>query len=240
MTHFCWVYKHSRDKKADELRLSIRSVLESFPNARITIAGDCPEWYNGHHIPTEFVLKPQYAEYHDTLNKLRAILDSPDVEEEFVWMMDDIYFVRPVTLDDLKVPRIDFNMVLPDTGWRRLKLRTQEYLVSHGYSSDDYATHLPHVVTKTNLRKMFEVIPFEQSMFLWEICYGNLFRSNPVNYEPFFFRILQKYRMEYFESLPEEIKVINNSTTGWTVNLLNWLYRKFPMRSKVEKPHEQR
>jgi hypothetical protein len=69
----------------EELRYSIRSVLYSFPDARIYVVGGKPKWYSGNYI----FVDQKHHKYANAINNLQAICDSNDILEEFLLMNDD-------------------------------------------------------------------------------------------------------------------------------------------------------
>ena len=99
---FVWVYWNTGAKN-DELRWSIRSVLKNYQgDAKIMVVGCKPDWYTGPHIPVKRVRKGRNRAFRDSLNKLIIAAASKEVDDQFVWMMDDIYFNRPVDDETLK------------------------------------------------------------------------------------------------------------------------------------------
>jgi len=95
---FVWPYWHG-GANGDEIRWSVRSVEKHFiGEAKITIIGDRPPWYHGHHIPKRRVppATPNRC-YRDMLSKVWMMATHAEIDDEFVWMMDDIYLIKQCT-----------------------------------------------------------------------------------------------------------------------------------------------
>lgn len=78
----------------EELRFALRSWCLNLPHAAVWLVGYRPHWVDGvGHIPTDQAgLSPWEA----TSVAMRAACEHPDIPEEFVWLDDDVFAVRPV------------------------------------------------------------------------------------------------------------------------------------------------
>ena len=186
---FVWPYWHA-GASGDELRWSIRSVEQHFEGqAKITVVGDRPPWWHGHVIPRPRIGPAPNRGFRDMLSKMWTIATHAEIDPEFVWMMDDIYFTKPVALDELQQPRAYGWREDASNSWQRRKSNTMRVLRDAGATNYDYATHLPHWAEKTKLRDLFDRFDLANNTLLWEVLYGNLHRSRPIRPEPFFCRI---------------------------------------------------
>lgn len=86
-----------RDGENEELRYSIRSVLSSFPEAKIWVVGGKPSWYIGNYIE----VKQSQSKYGNVLNNLKSICNSELIEESFVFMNDDFFIVNKIDTIDI-------------------------------------------------------------------------------------------------------------------------------------------
>jgi hypothetical protein len=243
-THFCWIY-HSENlssKGTEELRYSMRSIETFLKDTEVsfTLIGSIPVWYAGHHIPIERYTGHNPLRYFDTLKKLKRLVADPYVPENFFWMMDDVYLIKPTTVEELQIPRHDPNEYEINTEWRAIKKKTQEHLRSAGVPCLDYATHLPHFVNKTNLRHLFSIYPMTTPMdlYLWEILYGSLFYENPQPYFPYFKRVLRKLTPDELREHLKDAVVTNNNVPGWGLSLRAYLNDLLPAPSYVETTNE--
>jgi len=104
-TQFVWPYWHS-GASGDELRWSVRSVERFFDGpVKTTIVGDRPPWYRGHVIDQPRIGPCANRGFRDMLSKMKTMSQHPEIDSEFVWMMDDVYLIKETTWDDLDTPR---------------------------------------------------------------------------------------------------------------------------------------
>ena len=188
---FVWPYFEGA-AEGDELRWSIRSVETFFDGAaKITLIGDKPAWYTGHVIRKNRVppSKPHQC-FRDMLSKVWYMATHAEVDSQCVWMMDDIYFVRPFDLMDLQTPRAEPFRPSDINKWQAIKQRTMAALTERGLPNHDYATHAPHVAAKDKLRAIFDEFNLheDRNVLTWEILYGNKYRDTPQRVSPWFVR----------------------------------------------------
>ncbi len=235
VTQFVWPY-WAGGAQGDELRWSIRSVEAFFQGrAKITIIGDRPEWYHGHVIGKRRVPKSKTNRaFRDMLGKVFYIASHAEIDAECVWMMDDIYFLKPFSLEDLRTPRAE--PWRPSTGnsWQRRKTFTMETLYNRGLTQHDYATHMPHWLEKSKLRAMFDDFNLHENTMLWEVIYGNLYRENPQRTRPFFARFQHKASKETFQRLTAVPTVMNHTESAWCDGLREFLAELLPTPASVE------
>ncbi len=196
-TQFVWPYWHG-GANGDEIRWSVRSVETFFTGKpTCTIVGDRPPWYTGHVIDCpriessgdQTTYRPALR---DMLNKMRIIAASPQIASEFVWMMDDVYFIKPFSTDDLRQPRAVFWKERSDNGWQKVKTTTMRRLAEVGLPQLDYATHLPHEVERSKLTAILHSRDTNRTDMLWENLYGNTYHTDPQAVEPFLRRLQHK------------------------------------------------
>jgi hypothetical protein len=156
------------------------------------------------------------------------------VADQFVWMMDDIYFVRPVSLADLsrhyRGGRIPARFKSHSRGWPGLKADTFRVIKSHGLPLVDYCTHLPHVIDKRLWLRMWHKYGLANRVLQWELLYGaEYFRAHhPVR--------LIRTRVRKTGAVFDDAGAIgNNSNNGWSERLRDELSRRFPARSPYER-----
>lgn len=169
--------------KGEELRYSIRSIARFFQGrSRVWVVGDRPEWYSGSFVHAPHVGARQRNARLDRAAKLWRIVKVRDIPEEFIWMMDDIYFVGPVTMEELRRFRSDGQATAKDLGrkrtggpWQQQKRRTWQALQERGRPLHDYAAHMPVSYTKTHLRLLFRIYNLERFGYVDDLLYGNEF-----------------------------------------------------------------
>lgn len=232
---FVWPYWHA-GANGDEIRWSVRSVETMFQGtAKITIVGDCPPWYYGHHIPKKRVsARTPNRAFRDMLSKVWVMASHAEIDDVFVWMMDDVYFIKPVTIEDIATPRADRWMRSQGNSWQRRKFNTMTLLESLEKPTHDYATHLPHYVEKQLLRQMYDEHNLHKNTLLWEVLYGNLFRENPMSSRPFFARFNKQMPREQYEQRCHVASVMNHTASAWCAGIRDMLENLFPEPSKTE------
>jgi len=232
---FVWPYWEG-GAMGDELRFSMRSVDKFFDgNATMLVIGDKPSWYTGPHIGKKRVnnRKP-WQSFRDTLSKLYFMATKPEVNSEFVWMMDDVYFLKPFTLEDVQQPRAYRWTGGDKNGWQKLKNATMERLQSEGHTTHDFATHLPHYVEKQKLAEMYEKYDLHNNTHLWEVLYGNLHRNTPIRTRPFFCRVQKSRNIETLRNLTRKATVLNHTSGVWGPEMREFLLELLPDSSPVE------
>ena len=247
---FVWVYWH-RGAQEDELRWSIRSVLKNYQgDATIMVVGDKPPWYTGPHIPIKRIRGAFQRAFRDSLNKLTEAVKRPEIESQFVWMMDDIYLVQGVSEQDIKTRY--FQSVLgdsfisrsidPSRQWQSIKQNTCKALKREGFQLRDYATHLPQFIEKSKFQKIvnrFSVRPSNPSLVLWEMIYGNVYPaiSKPVGNVRF--RSLNPLPSNQWKAGASKSKFLNNGNRAWNNELRSVLVELLPEKSDYENDEAQ-
>lgn len=237
---FVWFYVPGPDNGL-ELRLSIRSVMQHFQgHVHCTLIGDRPLWYTGHHIPVARVGKRKGERsdtlpFRDTQNKIVIAATHSEIQDEFCWIMDDVFFLQPVTEEQLKQPRFDpWYRMSTKNQWHRLIRATAEALRFNGFPSLQYATHLPHVFEKQKLLQMFDEFDFPNRMLLFEILYGNRFREGAIPHPPFLHRLQRPETRQQLDKAAADSHILNYVGSCWRTTMKGWLQQQLSQPS----PHE--
>lgn len=236
---FVWPYFHA-GANGDEIRFSVRSVEKFYGGrAKCTIVGDKPPWFNGHYIPQKRVpTRTESRSYRDMLTKVWTMATHPEIDEDFVWMMDDIYFLKPFTLEELQVPRAEKWRPSDYNKWQRLKTASMNALTETGYPNHDYATHMPHYAEKSKLIQLFDEFKLHDQTLLWEVLYGNRFSGTPSRARPFFARIGTVMEVEQIQLATRRSSVLNNVAGAWCEQLREFLKSLMPDMASVETDQE--
>lgn len=248
---FVWFYVPGPEN-GFELRHSIRSVKQNFVgDSHITVIGDRPEWYTGHMISVPKV-KPRLRHRHDrdafldTQNKAVVASMHQEIQDEFVWLADDNFLLRPTTIEELQVPRFD-PWWKPTTRkeWHRLIVVTLKALQNHQKSVLQYGTHLPHHIEKQKLAELFRIYDYPRHLFLWEILYANHWKTGGVpyggtpwqgvQYPHFLRRLLKRPRnAAELDAIAQVSSVLNYQSGCFGPVMKNWLARRFPTKAECE------
>lgn len=235
---FVWTYWHA-GAQFDELRWSIRAIESNYQGkARITVIGDKPPWYEGHWIrQPRLQIKDKGFQrgLRDVLAKMDTLSRHPDIDDEFIWMMDDVFLTQPTNYADLKTPRAA-GTIRENKGnrWQSIKSSTAARLIRNGHTAYDYGTHLPHHVDKSKLREMFERWNPREHLFLWEVVYGNLYRDRPQNCIPYLARLRRGHDAATYDRIAATAHWINIAAKGGGHHIRNWLVSRYPQPASCE------
>ena len=250
---FVWPFWQA-PAKYDELRWSIRSVYQNFvePDCEIEVlvVGDQPvirrhkeTWYYGPILRVPRTVRGTGANgIEDQCGKWMRALEDDSLPDTLVWMMDDVYFVKPVTLDDLKKQR-SMGLISPErlktwnprNWWQQAKKRTCEALVAKGLPTFDFATHLPHVVERQRALELLRQFGLPKSRLLWEMLYenSNLVES-PEKATPFLRIISQAKCLRGTFAAVERSSVMVTAGNAWNEAHRQYLFDTFPNKTPVE------
>jgi hypothetical protein len=158
----------------EELRYSIRSVLYSFPDAKIWVVGGKPSWYSGNYIPVD----QNHHKYANAISNLKAICDSSEISEEFVLMNDDFFIIKNIDRIDhfyngLLSTKIDrYTKITGSSMYIKKLILTRTKLIQYGIDNPlDYELHIPMVMEKEKLKHIVLKYP----SCLWRSMYGNIY-----------------------------------------------------------------
>lgn len=163
-----------RDGENEELRYSIRSILYSFPEAKVWLVGGKPGWYSGSFIPVE----QNSNKYANALKNLKYLCEHPEISENFVLMNDDFYIIKKINsveqfYNGLLSDKINrFTQITGSSMYIKKLITTNKKLVELGIKNPiDYELHVPMPMSKSGLLDVITKYP----ECLWRSMYGNLF-----------------------------------------------------------------
>lgn len=138
-----------RKARSDELIYALRS-LKNFNHGKVFIIGDDPQLQNITYIP--------YRQTGNIAENTQRILDiacaAPEISDNFVWMADDMYFMKPV----YRIPVLHRGTY--DEIIERYKLRLHNFYVNRMVQTNKmlkslgienplcYEVHAPFVINK--------------------------------------------------------------------------------------------
>jgi len=241
MTQFVYLNIVGPDN-GEELRLSMASVRKNFiGDPEFTVIGEKPSWYDGHYIPANRLTKmrelPGRMAFRDTQAKIMHAASHPEIDEEFVWMMDDQFFLKSTSLEDLKVFRYDpWYRTNSKREWHRLIKMTFGALAANGRGNFQAGTHLPHVFEKEKLRQMFDEYGFPNNLYLFEILYENHWQLDRtpipyggnwqgIQYPQFLKRLLRPLMIRQLNEI--DANVLNYQSNVWRPTMRDWLRGQF-------------
>lgn len=169
-----------RKGENEELRYSLRSVVKNLPESRVWVVGYKPSWYRGDFVS----VADRSDKFTNIRNALKAVCNTPQISNDFIFMHDDIYIIEPIeelrplfsgTLDQklagqAKSPR-------HSTYYRKVA-DVNRYLKEQGFAQPlNYEVHVPMPMNKEKLITIIDRRYLERSV------YGNMFISEPEEIE---------------------------------------------------------
>lgn len=262
----------------NELRYCLRSIAKNFDfdyDITIFTDGDIPwvknvtvnridryyppgiaeRFYNG---------TKHYENFFDVLNKLKLASESNDLQEEILWVYDDVLLAQKQSMEEIKLlyagdsvnRRKEYWMNPKGNKWKRTIFKALELAQQFG-ECYLYETHLPRCYTKTNLKKMFKQFPIESEIpYAPSTLYFNMFYGKPdyiyrdANIDDQMDNPIKAGfygdgggLCDTFPSRTDEQVArhtqnkiwINYNEAGMTEPLKNWIKKQFPKKCKYEK-----
>lgn len=235
----------------EELKYSLRSLEKNMTGVRfrIWIVGDLPEWINAdevNFIPVEYSGETPRI---DILYKHLAVINHPDVNEEYFWMNDDIYLINKVMYADLCLPMAvnDLNTkaqtLSPQTIWGRDNLSTLKLLQREGLPTLNYAVHIPHRFEKSKVKHLADRFNMlTDAIVLEQIYYNYWFKDFLPYWCTLDLRNNQGFCINRpypnWENMKAQMKVkkyLNNSEAGMSEEIKTVIKKLFPDKSRFEK-----
>lgn len=223
-----------RGGENQELRYSLRTVVNSFPDSDIWVVGGIPNWYNGKNISIE----QNASKYNNAIENLKAIVKSAETPDEFVLMNDDFFIINKI--DSIKHyhegPLLDkiekYKDLKMDPSYVQKLGQTYARLQRMGVEEPvSYETHTPMIMLKDRLSEVLQYCPTS----LWRSLYGNIhhvggeqIKDVKVYYRDRFAKISNDYTNSNFPLMStddESFLIIRDSL----------LKNKFNKKSKYEK-----
>lgn len=221
-----------RSGENEELRYSIRSMVENFPHDEIWVVGGKPSWYVGNHIP----VAQGRIKYENAQNNLKAIVESEAISEQFVIVNDDFYAIKPIkkiynfASGTLHKKLESYSARHPSSYYTNLIMLTYKKIKQmHGedFIPIDYDIHVPMVYEKSKLK------PLIKYTLLWRSLYGNTYN---VPYR--IMKDVKIYRYNREEALKEiierNVRYISSDDESFEYVKDNLLAEMFPYPSKYE------
>ena len=196
-----WVYVNRQAPRVSGLRYSMRSAIANLGDVKnCVLCGDDPGWFSGkriaverfekHHARNEFG-SVRYAKWIDSAIKLQAIIDCPDVTENFLWFYDDSFVTGKTSIIELSRPCASGQLHTGDPlasvrhKWREVRRRTHVALDSRGLTTHDFSTHMPVVFNKTKLQQTMSEFDVRHNARCIESLYMNQHFGTPAEVENF-------------------------------------------------------
>ena len=192
-----WVY-WAGGAVGDELLWSVRLAQKHLADvSNFAVCGDVPKWFDGHGINSpkwthsdhrKRFGNTKWTKWTDSIIKLQRIIDDPNITDDFLWMYDDTFIVKPTSIAELAVPRSlgYLNQRAVGNLWRQCRARTAGALMKEQLPINDYSTHLPMVYNKQKLQQTIDLFECHTRPRVIESLYGNHHLGKPERVGQFF------------------------------------------------------
>jgi len=223
-----------KDGINEELRYSIRSVVESFPDSNIWVVGGKPPWYIGNYINVKQVL----TKYRNAIQNLNTICNSNEISEKFVLMNDDFYIIKNISSiktyhGGLLLDKINLYQKLnSNSNYTRKLSATYKKIKSLGTESPlDYELHVPMIMEKKKLKQILE----NNDQFLWRSIYGNVFNIGGEQMEDVKVYSRGPLVLKSYNIKKDEHIYLSSADNSFDMILNTILRKQFIQRTKYEK-----
>jgi len=238
MTSVVYPYIHSKDF-GHELKCSIRSVQKYADfDFDIWVIGEKPAWYKGNHIP----FPKNESRVFDIARKLKIILETSAISDDFVYMYDDVYFLQKTSLKRLKTviakePKGVRIQGAASRGWKMLLESTYESLGSIE-KLWNYETHLPRLLNKERLRVIYESYNLRVSSLLFNTLYFNEYFDKPdivlSEKNDIKLGLYSPYNFERIKEMQKGKWYLNHDDNGYTQGCKKFITEINEKKSKFE------
>jgi hypothetical protein len=232
-----------------ELLYAVRSIAKNFSeDFQLVVIGDKEDWFG------EEILHINHAcigadPQSDVIEKMKEILMDERIGDDFVWSNDDIYFVRQTSLADIKVLKVDGELMVGPiySLYDENKGKTFNALKGHDLPTRNFDVHMPFFFEKSKMVDVFEMFPeMESQGLLIASMYLNLHNDESVpadvhmwESDKWLLRVISKLETEekknIFRKLIGTKHFLNHSESGYSTLLMEWLSRQFADKCRFEK-----
>jgi hypothetical protein len=223
-----------KDGNNEELRYSIRSVVENFPDSKIWVVGGKPSWYTGNYIE----VNQNLSKYRNAIENLKALCNSEDISDRFVLMNDDFYIVK--NIDSIKdyhggplLEKINLYQKLnSNSNYTRKLAATYKKIKSLGIENPlDYELHVPMVMEKEKLKQTLQ----NNYQFLWRSIYGNVFNVGGEQMEDVKVYVKGPLVLKSYNLKKDDHIYLSSADTSFDILFNNILKKQFTQKTKYER-----
>lgn len=169
------VYLLKNDCDSEELKYSIRSVVQNFPYRKLVIVGGCPSDIK----PDIYIPDTQEGatKWERAMHSLKKVLDNDELTED-IWLFNDDFFIMdPVRSDvnyfsgSLERQIIKMKQKHPrGSGYIRSLETLRACLFNLNKDTLCFALHIPFLINRVKAEKLFEEYP---GIKMFRTFYGN-------------------------------------------------------------------
>lgn len=136
----------------------------------VWLVGEYPEWYTGNHI----VCKDTHTTTYNIWHKVLAAAQCPDISDDFLFINDDYFFLKPFKCADVPYEYTD---VTGNTPYKKLLRHTLDICAKSGLPALNYDVHRPMIINKAQFIKAYDFFFWHLAIhegLVMKSCYANL------------------------------------------------------------------
>jgi hypothetical protein len=192
----------------------------------VYIIWDKPNWLkNVKHIKQ---WDPHRLKAMNALNKLIIAATDPNISDDFILMNDDFYILHPTNIKYYHQWNIS-DHVKRRYSMHSVYAKLLKKTFGHFPQGKDYSLHVPFIYNKQKLIKLFQKYDFCWGLLIRNM-YGNEYKVRWSYMKDCKVFDINKFNIKNWDLfLSSDDKISNN------ILFKQWLYRKFPNKSKYEK-----
>ena len=231
------VYPIKKTILNEELKYSLRSLI-NIPHDKVFIIGDLPEFINEEEV--YYIHAPKLeSRYKTTTNHLKLAVLNNNISEDFIWMNDDFFILKPTTEKDLLLNRgllrdqVAFYHKYhnPLTKFDKLIENATLELKHLGFVNPiSFELHCPIIINKTKFKSIQDKINTESLHCCKRSVYGNYFIKESRCMEDV--KVLSTHIFK--EDNQGQLPLISVSESCFN-KIKPFLEKKFPNKCKYEK-----
>ena len=238
----------------NELRYAVRSIAYHLQiDFKIILVSEAlPTWAINIELLEHHRNSGKYSKVRDSWEKMRLILDSDSVSDDFLYWYDDVYLLKPANINFWS--KIYANGKLDDryrhskNVYRSLLHGTYEAIQSVRPTLYNFETHLPRLFNKEKMKKLMSIYEPVDKKLLAASLYFNFFYDK----QPIFLSRSDVIKAGFFgrdsfdsfaspDTWKKAVKImsdkffLNHNDAGLNVALKQYIMRKFNNKCKYEK-----
>lgn len=206
-----------------EIKMSIKLIRRFAKFDRIFVIGENPNIEGIEFIP----FKETMARTRNVFRKLCEVAESSDISEDFLYMMDDVFVLKPIDIENYPMYHSgEIPCYTVVNNYLKEILNTKEFLKQHNKPTLHYGVHCPIIYNK---KKILEIDPM-----YWEyvnkynrelnprILYGNCFESDNKQFTKDC-KLIRNYPMEELKSILKDKEWFSIGSRSYDGNIKKYL-----------------
>ena len=208
----------------NELKYSVRSVMENFPHSKIWFIGGLPDDMDS---PTHIEVEQNGTKWKRVRDMLKKACEFELISDDF-WLFNDDFFVMQKFDREMNFSNGDIYDIIKtkqSVAYQSLLKMTGDILKERGCATKNFELHLPMLINKNAMREVFD--EFDE-IPLFRSIYGNYWQIESEEMAD-----VKIYKP--FEKIPADATFVSSSDSSWIRPVGAYMRERFPNPSKFEK-----